>query len=488
MTRRALVSLLVLCAAAGCAVGPRYKRPSIPVPVAWTEGAGVPGSGPALGAWWTSFHDPVLERLVARAVEGTLDLKIAAARIREARAAAGIAAAAGLPQVTAEASYARTRRSDAVPPFKSASGDGSPFGKRDQNLFQAGFDAAWEIDVFGGVRRDREAALADAQAAEEGRRDVLVTLLADVARTYTELRGVQQEVRILEDTLRSERDTVAITRARFQAGLGAELDVARAEGLLAASTAQRPELERQARQAIYRLGVLIGAHPGSLVSELDSPAPIPVGPPDVPPTLPSELLSRRPDLRRAERALAAATARVGVARADLFPRFVIAGSLGRRSEDAGDLGSGVSQFWSLVPIVRWPLVSGGRVRANIRVQDARQEQALRQYEKTILIALEEVENALSSLARERRREESLRDSVAANQRALDLAMERYSGGLEGFLSVLDAQRSVYAAEDQLVQAERSAVVSLVAVYKSLGGGWSPGAPDPSAGQIEGGRP
>ena len=177
-----------------------------------------------------------------------------------------------------------------------------------------------------------------------------------------------------------------------------------------------------------------------------------------------------------------------MARADLFPRFVIAGSLGRRSEDAGDLGSGVSQFWSLVPIVRWPLVSGGRVRANIRVQDARQEQALRQYEKTILIALEEVENALSSLARERRREESLRDSVAANQRALDLAMERYSGGLEGFLSVLDAQRSVYAAEDQLVQAERSAVVSLVAVYKSLGGGWSPGAPDPSAGQIEGGRP
>jgi NodT family efflux transporter outer membrane factor (OMF) lipoprotein len=473
MRGRALASPLLLGLVAGCAVGPHYKRPEIPVPPAWTESAGGSGSGGAsLETWWSSFHDPVLDGLVARAVAGNLDLKIAAARIREARAAAGIAASAGRPQVTAEASYARTRRSAAVPPFKSASGEDSPFGQREQNVFQAGFDAVWEIDVFGGVRRDKEAALADAQAAEEARRDVLVTLLAEVARTYTELRGAQQRLRILEETLRSERDTVSITRSRFEAGLGAELDVARAEGLLAASTAQRPELERQARQAIYRLGVLVGAHPGALVSELDVPGDIPALPPEVPPTLPSELLSRRPDLRRSERAVAAATARVGVARADLFPRFVIAGSLGRRSEDAGDLGSGVSQFWSLVPFVRWPLLSGGRIRANIRVQDARQEQAARQYEKSLLTALEEVENALSSYARERLRQDSLREAVAANQRALDLAVERYTSGLESFLSVLDAQRSVYAAEDQLVQAERAAVVSLVAVYKSLGGGWS----------------
>jgi NodT family efflux transporter outer membrane factor (OMF) lipoprotein len=231
-------------------------------------------------------------------------------------------------------------------------------------------------------------------------------------------------------------------------------------------------LERLARQAIYRLGVLIGKEPGALGSELEAPGSIPPAPPEVPPTLPSELLSRRPDLRRAERELAAATARVGVARADLFPRFSIVGSLGRRSEEAGDLSSGISQFWTVLPRVQWPIFSGGRIRANIRVQGARQEQALRQYEKAVLTALEEVENALSAHTRELRREESLRAAVTANQRALALATDRYTSGLESFLSVLDAQRSVYAAQDQLVQSERNAVVSLISVYKSLGGGWS----------------
>src|SRR5207245_1829751 len=223
-------------------------------------------------------------------------------------------------------------------------------------------------------------------------------------------------------------------------------------------------LERFAKQAVYRLGVLLGKDPGALASELETPGAIPFAPPEVPPTLPSELLSRRPDLRRAERELASATARVGVAKADLFPRFSIVGSFGRRSEDAADLSSGISQFWTLRPLVRWPIFSGGRIRANIRVQDARQEQALRQYEKAVLTALEEVENALSAHTRERRRQESLRSSVAANQRALDLATDRYTSGLESFLSVLDAQRSVYAAQDQLVQSERNAVVSLIAVY------------------------
>jgi NodT family efflux transporter outer membrane factor (OMF) lipoprotein len=463
---------------AGCAVGPRYKRPEIPVPTAWVESAPAsPGARTAsLETWWSSFHDPELDRLVARAVAGNLDLKIAAARIREARAAARIAASAALPQVAVEGSYARTRRSDAVPPFKSASGEGSPFGARVQDVFQVGFDAAWEIDVFGGVRRDKEAALAEVQAAEEARRDVLVTLLADVARNYVELRAAQEQMRILDATLRSERDTLELTRTRESAGLGTELDVARAQGLLSTNSAQRPVLERTARQSMYRLGVLLGLYPGAFASELEASAAVPAASPEVPPTLPSELLSRRPDLRRAERTLAAATARVGVARADLFPRFLIAGSIGRRSEDAGDLGSGSSQFWTILPIVRWPILSGGRIRANIRVQDARQEQALRQYEKAVLTALEEVENALSTHTRERRRQESLRDSVEANQRSLDLATDRYTSGLEGFLSVLDAERSVFAAQSELVDAERNAVVGLIAVYKSLGGGWSPEPP------------
>jgi len=459
----------------------------MPVPQAWRESAaaGVPATGSSLERWWTTFHDPILDSLVTRALEGNLDLKIAAARIREARAARRIAASAALPQVDVEGAYSRAKRSDAVPPFKSAPGGNSPFGPREQNAFEAGFDAGWEIDVFGGVRRDKEAALAQLQAAEEVRRDVLITLLADVARNYAELRGTQQQLQILEETLRSERDTLELANARLEAGLGTELDTARAEGLLAVNAAQRPALERFAKQAVYRLGVLLGKDPGALASELETPGAIPFAPPEIPLTLPSELLSRRPDLRRAERDLAAATARIGVAKADLFPRFLIMGSLGRRSEDVADLSSGISQFWNLLPVVRWPIFSGGRIRANIRVQDARHEQALRQYEKAVLTALEEVENALSSHTRELRRQESLRASVAANRRALELAMERYTSGLESFLSVLDAERSVYAAEDQLVQSERNAVVSLIAVYKSLGGGWSfDGAASTSQREVE----
>ncbi len=487
MRRRALSSSLLLLTVVGCAVGPRYKRPEMPVPQAWRESAaaGVPATGSSLERWWTTFHDPILDSLVTRALEGNLDLKIAAARIREARAARRIAASAALPQVDVEGAYSRAKRSDAVPPFKSAPGGNSPFGPREQNAFEAGFDAGWEIDVFGGVRRDKEAALAQLQAAEEVRRDVLITLLADVARNYAELRGTQQQLQILEETLRSERDTLELANARLEAGLGTELDTARAEGLLAVNAAQRPALERFAKQAVYRLGVLLGKDPGALASELETPGAIPFAPPEIPLTLPSELLSRRPDLRRAERDLAAATARIGVAKADLFPRFLIMGSLGRRSEDVADLSSGISQFWNLLPVVRWPIFSGGRIRANIRVQDARHEQALRQYEKAVLTALEEVENALSSHTRELRRQESLRASVAANRRALELAMERYTSGLESFLSVLDAERSVYAAEDQLVQSERNAVVSLIAVYKSLGGGWSfDGAASTSQREVE----
>jgi NodT family efflux transporter outer membrane factor (OMF) lipoprotein len=475
MRRRTVVLVLLLPPLLGCAVGPRYQPPAVPMPKAWTEAsaASTVTSDASLERWWTEFRDPILDRLVARAVEGNLDLKIAAARIREARAARGIAASAGLPQVAASAAYSRAQRSDAVPPFKSAAGAPSPFGAREQDAFEAGFDASWEIDVFGGVKRDKEAARAQVEAAEEGRREVLVTLLADVARSYVELRGAQAQLEILEKTVRSEADTLGLARARFEAGLATDLDVARAEGLLRATEAERPVLGRRARQAVYRLGVLLGKEPGTLAAELEVPGAIPPVPPEIPLSLPSELLSRRPDLRRAERELAAATARVGVARADLFPRFSILGSFGRLSEDAGDLGSGTSQFWRVIPMVRWPILSGGRIRANVRVQDARQEQALQQYEKAILTALEEVENALSAHSREQARRDSLRASVAANSRALDLATDRYTSGLESFLSVLDAQRAVYAAEDHLVQSERSVAVDLVALYKALGGGWSP---------------
>jgi NodT family efflux transporter outer membrane factor (OMF) lipoprotein len=428
------------------------------MPRSWHEVAVTPGTfdRSTLERWWTAFHDPQLDDLVVRAIDDNLDLKIAATRVREARAARGIAASAALPQVDLNGQSVRA----------------SPFGPRTQNVFEAGFDAGWELDVFGGVRRDVEAAVAQVQAAEEGRRDVLVTLLADVARNYAELRGTQGQIEILDATVRSQRDTLDLAKARFDAGLGTALDVERAEGLLEATRSRGPELQRLAKRAIYRLDVLLGHDSGMLASVLEIPKALPRQPPELPDVLPSELLSRRPDLRRAERDVAAATARIGVARSELFPRFSIAGNFGRRSQEASDLGSTGSQFWFLVAGVRLPLLSGGRIRANIQLQDARQEAALRQYEKAVLIAVEEVENALSSQIREQRRLESLRAAVAANRRALDLATERYTGGLENFLSVLDAQRAVYASEDGLAQSETNAMVSLIAVYKALGGGWA----------------
>jgi NodT family efflux transporter outer membrane factor (OMF) lipoprotein len=447
----------------GCTVGPQYQRPEIPVPKAFSE-SGAPGPA-SFERWWTGFHDPMLEALVQRAVEGNLDLKISSARIREARAARGIAAAAGLPQVSASGGYSRSKqlvaRTDGVVLAE---------GSSPRNVFEAGFDASWEIDVFGGVRRDMEAALAQVQAAEEAREDVLVTLVADVARNYIELRGAERQIEILDQTVVAQRDSLGLAQERFDAGMGSDLDVARAEGLLAATAAQRPALEVLRRQSGFRIGVLLGRDPGALLAELDAPGSLPPAPPEIPQVLPSELLSRRPDLRRSEREVAAATARIGVATADLFPRFNILGSFGRRSSDLGELNA-ASQFWSAGLGFQWPILAGGRIRANIRVQEARQEQALLQYQKAILTALEEVENALSAHGRELRRQESLRASVAANRRALELATERYTSGLENYLSVLDAQRSMYAAQDQLVQSERNAAVTLIAVYKALGGGW-----------------
>jgi outer membrane protein, multidrug efflux system len=458
----------------GCAVGPQYVRPEVPMPTTWRDApvARMTASPESLSQWWRTFRDPVLDDLVERAVAGNLDLQIAAARIREARAARGIAAATALPRVEASAEYVRTRRTESIPPFKDTGGQ-SPFGARDQNLFDARFDASWEIDLFGGVRRDREAALAQVQATEEARRDVLVTLLADVARTYVELRGAQRQLSILDETLRTEQDTLGLVKARADAGLATDLDVARAEGLIATTVSQRPLLIRQAGETIHRLSVLLGEGPDALSEQLAPPAAIPLSPPELPATLPSQLLSRRPDLRRAERELAAATARVGVARADLFPRFAILGSVGHVSDDAGDLPALRSQSWSVIPGLRWPILSGGRIRANIRVQDARHEQAQKTYEKTILMALEDVADALLAHSRELDRQESLRTAIAANQRALDVSLERYTSGVESFLAVLDAQRSLYAADDELAQSERSLAVSLIAVYKSLGGGWSP---------------
>jgi NodT family efflux transporter outer membrane factor (OMF) lipoprotein len=343
--------------------------------------------------------------------------------------------------------------------------------ERDSDLFQIGFDARWELDLFGGVRRAVEAAEADIDTALAEHQAVLVTLLGEVARNYLELRGAQAQLAITRDNLAAQQDTLDLSRIRFQAGLSSDLDVARAEAQVATTAAQIPTLERQTRQAIHRLGVLLGQGPGTLMAALSSTAPVPPPPPEVAVGLPAALLQRRSDIRRAERALAAATARIGVATADLYPRLALTGMLGLQSMQLSDLSQTASQFWAFGPSIRWPLFDAGRIRANIRVHDARQEQALIRYEQTVLTALEEVENALVAYRQEQVRQRSLAAAMAAHRRAVTLANELYTKGLSDFLTVLEAQRSLLAAESQLVQSNAALASHVVALYKALGGGW-----------------
>jgi len=465
---------------AGCAVGPSYYPPAADAPKHWSGSlAGGETPGPFDAArWWETLQDPVLNALIDRAVQSNHDLRIAEARLREARAARDVTAGDLWPAIRGRGAFTRTRSSrrnsgsqSAGTAGNAASGGDTSYTKTQTDLWQAGFDASWEIDVFGGTRRAVEAAGADTGAALEAKRDVLVSLLAEVATNYVELRGLQKRLAITKNTCATQADTLELTRDRSTAGLTSELDVLRADAQLKTTQSQIPGLESLAKHAMHRLGVLLGTDPGALLSELSADAPIPPLPPDVPVGLPSELLRRRPDVRTAERQLAAATARIGVAVADLFPRFSLTGSFGRQAEDARDLKIGVNRFWSFGPSVQWPVFEGGKILANIKVQSARQEQAAARYEKTVLVSLEETENALIDYSREQIRLKSLADATDANRVTVDLSKELYARGLTDFLTVLDAERSLYSSEDQLVQSRQTAVVNLIALYKALGGGW-----------------
>ena len=425
----------------------------------------------ALVEWWNAFNDPTLSSLVEMAVRANLDLRQAEARIRQARAARGVAGAPLLPQVDASALYQRSQGSSEV----GGGGAVATVGGL-RNLWQVGLDASWEIDIFGGTRRNLEAAGADLQAAVEDRRDVLVTLVGDVGNNYLNLRGFQQQIAIARKNLKAQKHTAKITQKRFEAGFVGGLDVANAKAQVATTEAQIPVLESSARAAIYSLGVLLGREPAALEKDLIREAPIPPTPPEIPVGLPSDLLRRRPDIRRAEAQLHAATARIGVATADLFPKFNLAGSFGFSASDVTRVAGWSSKFWSWGPSVTWPVFAGGRIYWNIKVQDALQEQALLAYEKTVLTALKDVETALVAYAKEQERRKSLSEAVINNRQAVDLATKLYLVGKTDFLNVLTAQRSLYTYEDALVQSTRTVDTNLVALYKALGGGWKGGGP------------
>ncbi|MEJ0003055.1 MAG: efflux transporter outer membrane subunit [Pararobbsia sp.] len=457
----------------GCTVGPDYVAPKTTMPAAYAEQANMTtrsgaAAATANDAWWKNFGDPILDRLDDDALQSAPDLAAAEARVREARALRGVAGAAQYPQVDAGAGYDRTHGSANVPIGVPPGGLGPGI---DGNLWQAGFDASWEIDVFGGTRRTIEAASASYQAAVEDRSDVVLTLLAEIARNYIELRGAQRRLAVAQDNLAIQQDALALTRSQFDAGLASRLDVLRGQAQVSDTQSAIPVLETDKRAAIYRIGALVGRPPEDLVAELEAPQPIPSPVTDVPTGLPSDLLKRRPDIRAAERRLAAANARIGVAQADLYPHFSLTGVVGLESLDASTFLSAPSRYLSIGPSITWLVFDAGKVRFTIRAEEARTDAAVAAYQRTVLDALRDVETALVSYGQSRIRRERLAAEVAADRDAVSVATRLYSQGLDDFLAVLDAERSLYTADDKLAQTDRDTALALVTLYKSLGGGW-----------------
>jgi NodT family efflux transporter outer membrane factor (OMF) lipoprotein len=457
------VLALFLLMIAGCTVGPNYQAPQPQLPAAWAPPATTqPTTAPSMtvaeptdvGAWWRTFNDPVLDGLIHEAIASNLNIRQAEARIRQARASRRGTASGLWPNADVSAGYRR-----------SGSGD------RSNDLYQGGLDASWELDIFGGTRRSIESADASIQAAIEDLRDAMVTLTSEVALNYIDLRGLQRQIAIARNNLVLQRRSYDLTRQRAAAGFVSALDTANAEASVASTEAQIPLLESAVRQTIYNISVLLGKQPTAMLDQLTPVQRIPSPPAVVPVGLPSELLRRRPDIRRAEANLHAATANVGVAVSDLYPRFFINGSAGTSGDRVRSLFNWNSVTYSIGPNVSWPIFTAGRVRAGIDVQQAVREQSLQAYEQSILIALSDVESSLVAYQKEQEHRASLEAAVAANRRALDLSTQLYTAGNTDFLNVLTAQRSLYATEDALVQSDRTIATNLIGLYKALGGGW-----------------
>jgi len=463
--RLALLTVAALLSA--CAVGPDYRTPdTAATPFVAAPAAGV-AEQPFEAAWWQQFQDPVLDGLVERALSADLDLRIALARVEESRAYFGAARRDRWPGVAAE--VARTESKQQQPGFTTT--------RVDVESYDAGLAALWELDLFGRVRRGVEAAGADADAAVADLRDAQVLVAAEVARNYVELRGAQKRLRVARQNLGYQQETLELTRVRLELGRGTELDVASAAARLAATEATIPPLAAAETIAANALAVLVGERPGALADELAFR--------EIAPHLttlavdsPAALLQRRPDIRAAERELAAATARIGVAKADLFPRLTLSGFIGFVAGDADELGESTSRAWSLSPVLSWIGLERSSF-ARVRVAEARTDAALAAYELTVLRALEETENAFVTYGSHRQRLQAVVQQATASRTAAELARIQYREGAVDFLRLLDAERTLLQAEDAVAAAESDLNGSVVQIYKALGGGWE-AAPIPQS--------
>jgi outer membrane protein, multidrug efflux system len=460
------VAVAIAACLSGCAVGPDYEVPQAEVPAQFANAAaGGFTQSDVQAEFWKVFNEPVLVDLVVAALSANRDLDQARASLAAARAARRIVGFDSYPTITAGASRFRAVQSEQqLPGFT-----------RDERKFEqadAGFDASWELDLFGRVRRGREAARADEQAAVADLRNAQVTVTAEVARNYFVLRGLQEQLDVATRNAQNQRQTLELTQVRLDAGRGTELDRSRAEAQLKTTLASIPPLQASIATTVYRLSVLTGRVPDSLSATLTTSQPLPVLPQLNAIGSPDTLLRRRPDIRSAERNLAGATARIGIAVGDLFPRVTFFGSVGYNAARVGDLGDPGSDTYSYGPSISWAALDLGRVRAGIDVAKAQTQAALAFYESTVLTALEETEGALVTYGHAQTRRATLEEAAAASSRAAGLARQRFEGGLASFLDVLDAERDALSAQDSLAQSRTQTATSLIAVYKALGGGWA----------------
>lgn len=458
-----IVLPLILLALTGCvSVGPDYIPPALQTPAAWSglDGPASNATAPDLGSWWDNLDDQLLSEIVREALDANLDLRSAQARLKEARARRAVALAGFFPAVSASGSGSRSQSS-------RETGSGMT-----RELYSGSLDANWELDVFGGTRRGYEAAEADFESSEAGLHATHVSIAAEAALGYVEMRTLQERLRIARDNLASQTETLQLTQWRAQAGLVDSQDVAQARSNLEQTRSQIPALETSLAETRHSLEILLGKAPGAMRDRLDVEGGLPAVPERIAAGIPADTLRQRPDIRAAERTLAAETARVGVAEAARYPSFTISGSLGLEALTFKALGGGDAGTSSLLAGITVPIFEAGRLKSQVEIQDAVREQALISYEKAVLTALQEVENALVSLARSRERAQALGEAADAARSAADMARLRYGSGLIDFQSVLDTERSVRTIEDSLASARADGVLALIRLYKAMGGGWS----------------
>ncbi len=465
---RRLLPLLIpglLCLA--CAVGPDYEAPELDTPDRWhlDLSNGLAEGEADLQTWWTVLDDEILSSLIERAYEGSKDLEQAVARVRQARSGLGIAKGGRVPEVDGVGEAQRRRVSD----NSVTGGDG---GGTD-SFFRLGVDATWELDLWGRVRRSVESADASFAASVEAYRDTLVVVFADVATNYVDVRSFQERLRYAYGNVETQRKSLRLTRDLREAGIVGDLDVRQAELNLARTESLIPALEQGLAAAIHRVAVLLGQLPATLYAELGPEGPIPEPPPEVLIGLPADLLRQRPDIREAERLVASSSARIGVATADLYPRFSLSGTFTVDATSVSDLFEWDSRTFGIGPTFRWNVFSGGRVRATIGVEEARTEEALSFYEQTVLAGYEDVENAIVSFVQEQIRRDALERSVVAARDAVRLVNVLYRQGLTEFQNVLDTEQLLFEQEDLFAESRGLVTQNLIRLYRALGGGWEP---------------